>query len=42
MNNVKAKYEIYGKYLEYVIEERDLGVIIQSDLKCSKQMFKSC
>jgi len=26
-----------GKYLEEVIEERDLWVIIQSDLKCSKQ-----
>jgi len=26
LNNVKAKYEMNGKYLEEVIEERDLGV----------------
>jgi len=37
LNNVKAKYEMNGKYLEEAIEERDLGVIIQTDLKCSKQ-----
>jgi len=30
-----------GKYLEKVIEERDLGVIMQSDLKCSKQCLKA-
>jgi len=36
LNNVKAKYEMNGKYVEEVIEERDPGVIIQSDLKCSK------
>jgi len=40
-NNVKAKYEMNGKYLEEVIEERDFGVIIQSDLKCSKQCLKA-
>jgi len=26
LNNVKAKYEMNGKYLEEVIEERDLGL----------------
>jgi len=41
LNNVKAKYEINGKYLEDVIEERDLGVIIQSDLKSSKQCLRA-
>jgi len=41
LNYVKAKYEMNGKYLEEVIEERDLGVIIQSDLKCSKQSLKA-
>jgi len=30
-----------GKYLEEVIEERDLRIIIQSDLKCSKQCLKA-
>ena len=30
-----------GKYLEEVIEGRDLGVIIQSDLKCSSQCIKA-
>jgi len=39
VNNVKAKYEMNGKYLEQVIE--DLGVIIQSDLKCSEQCLKA-
>jgi len=32
-NNNKAKYEINGKYLDDVIDERDLGVVIQNDLK---------
>jgi len=41
LNNIKAKYEMNGKCLEEVIEERDLGVIIQSDLKCSKQCLKA-
>jgi len=41
LNNVKAKYEMNGKYLAEVIEERDLGVIMQSDLKCSKQCLKA-
>jgi len=36
LNNVKAKYEMNGKYLEEVIEERDLGFIIQSVFKCLK------
>ena len=40
-NNGTAKYEMNGKYLEEVIEERDLGVIIQSDLKCSSQCIKA-
>jgi len=30
-----------GKYLEVVTEERDLRVIIKSDLKCSKQCLKA-
>jgi len=30
-----------GKYLEEVNEERVIGVIIQSDLKCSKQCLKA-
>jgi len=30
-----------GKYLEDVTEERHLGVIMQSDLKCSSQCFKA-
>jgi len=41
LNNIKAKYEMNGKYLEEVVEERDLGVIIHSDLKCSKQCLKA-
>jgi len=30
-----------AKYLEEVVEERDLGFVIQSDLKCSKQCLKT-
>jgi len=40
INNNKANYELNGKTLEEVIEERDLGVIIQNDLKCTKQCLK--
>ena len=36
INNNKANYELNGKTLE-VTEERDLGVVVQNDLKCSKQ-----
>ena len=36
-NNKYVKYEINGKIWEEATEERDLGVIIQNDLKCSKQ-----
>jgi len=40
-SNYKAKYEMNGKFLEEVTEERDLGVIMQSDLKCSSQCIKA-
>jgi len=30
-----------GKFLDEVTEERDLGVIMQSDLKCSSQCIKA-
>jgi len=39
--NYKAKYEMNGKFLDEVTEERDLGAIIQSDLKCSSQFIKA-
>ncbi|MGE5822000.1 MAG: RNA-directed DNA polymerase [Nitrososphaerota archaeon] len=41
LGNGMAKYEMNGKYLEEVTEERDLGVIVQNDLKCSKQCLKA-
>jgi len=41
-NNGKAKYEMNGKLLEEVIEERDLGVIMQNDMiKCNSQCIKA-
>jgi len=40
-NNYKAKYEMNGKFLDKVTEERDLGVIMQSDLKCSSQCIEA-
>jgi ribonuclease P/MRP protein subunit RPP40 len=39
-NNSKSTYEMNGKDLE-ISEERDLGVIVQQDLKWSKQCSKS-
>jgi hypothetical protein len=41
LGNGKANYEMNDKYLEEVTEERDLGVIMQNDLKCSKQCLKA-
>ena len=41
LNNNKAIYEKNGKYLEEVTEERDLGVVLLNDLKCSKQCLKA-
>ena len=40
-NNTKALYEMNGITLEEVTEERDLGVIIQNNLKWDKQCAKS-
>ena len=40
-NNINAKYEMNGKLLEEVTEKRDLGVIMQNDLKCSSQCIKA-
>jgi len=36
-SHFKAKYEMNGNFLDEDTEERDLGVIMQSDLKCSSQ-----
>ena len=33
-NNTEADYKIYDKNLDVTKEERDLGIIIQNDLKC--------
>jgi ribonuclease P/MRP protein subunit RPP40 len=40
-NNSKSTYAMNGKDLEEISEERDLGVIVQQDLKWSKQCSKS-
>jgi len=39
-NSGKAKYEMNGKLLE-VIEERDLEVIMQNDMKCNSHCIKA-
>jgi len=39
-NNRLEKYELGGKCLNVAVEERDLGIIIQNDLKVSKQCSK--
>ena len=41
-NNSKAQYVMNGHNLEEVIEERDLGVILQNDLKSRSQSLKHC
>ena len=40
-NNGKAKYEMTGKLLEEVIEDRDLVVIMRNDMKCNSQCTKA-
>jgi ribonuclease P/MRP protein subunit RPP40 len=40
-NNSKSTYGMNGKDLEEISEERDLGMIVQQDLKWSKQCSKS-
>jgi len=40
-NNGKAKYEMNGKILEEVIEERDLVVNMQNDMKCNSHCIKA-
>ena len=40
-NNCQANYMMEGNILDVVNEERDLGVIMQNDLKCDKQCAKS-
>ena len=39
--NVNAKYELLGKEIESCQQEKDLGVIITSDLKPSKQCIEA-
>ena len=41
LNNNKVAYEMQWHVLDNVNEEKDLCVVIQNDMKCSK-MFKCC
>ena len=40
-HNMNADYSMDGKALQVVTEERDLGVIVQNDLKVSQQCVKA-
>lgn len=40
-NNTKMEYEMNGTIMNEVTEEKDLGIIIQNDLKCNKQCTKA-
>jgi hypothetical protein len=40
-NNSKRTYEMKRNDLEETTEERDLGLIVQQDLKMNKQCLKS-
>jgi bifunctional pyridoxal-dependent enzyme with beta-cystathionase and maltose regulon repressor activities len=39
-NNENVKYVMDGKELEEVTVKRDLGTVIQNNLKCEKQCVK--
>ena len=40
-DNNKGKYAMEGKHLEAMDEEKDLGVLMQSDLKWNRQCTKA-
>jgi hypothetical protein len=40
-NNKKVEYQMHGKSLEIIKEEKDLGVIISDDFKVTKQCAKA-
>ena len=39
--NLNELYNMEGRHLEAVHEERDLGIVITKDLKCSKQCLNA-
>ena len=39
--NLNELYNMKGRPLDAVHEERDLGIMITKDLKCSKQCFNA-
>ena len=41
LNNPQIEYTMDGLKLEEINEERDLGIIMQNDLKCTKQCAKA-
>ena len=41
VNNLKEEYFMGGKKLEEIMDERDLGVIVSSNFKVSKQYIKA-
>ena len=41
LNNPQVEYTMDGLKLEEINEERDLGIIMQDDLKCTKQCAKA-
>jgi hypothetical protein len=40
IKNTRTEYRMDGTILEDIKEERDLGIIIQNDLKCAKHCAK--
>ena len=41
-NNNKFSYEMNGKVLDKVLVEKDLGIMISSDVKSSQQCVVAC
>jgi len=41
-NNNKFSYEMNGKVLDQVMVEKDLGIMISSDVKSSQQCVAAC
>jgi len=41
LNNIEAKYEMNGKFIEEMTEKHNLNVFIWNDIKCSSPCIKA-
>jgi hypothetical protein len=40
LKNTRADFHMNGFKLEDILDERDLGIIVQNDLRCTKKCAK--